>query len=138
MKDLDRYLKKEEKFIQPLLEVVRDKRGLKHTLKYSQEYILSFLIEKGVLSSSRGILIKELSNNTNYEPRKVMELVNSYFRFKEFLPEFNDLLKDMGYENEEDILSTIDIEDIDDVSDEEMEQIIRDLEYALGERDSYE
>lgn len=138
MRDLERYLQREEKFIQPLLEVVRDKRGLKHTLKYSQEYILSFLIEKGVLSSSRGILIKELSNNTNYEPRKVMELVNSYFRFKEFLPEFNDLLKDMGYENEGDILSTIDIEDIDDVSDEEMEQIIRDLEYVLGERDSYE
>ena len=56
--------------------------------------------------------------------------------------EFDDLLdeilKEMGYEDEEDILPTIDMEDIDDVSDEEMEQIIRDLEYATGERDSYE
>ena len=89
MKDLEKDLQREEKWILPLLEVARDKRGLKHTLKYSQEYILSFLIERGVLSSSRDGLIKELRNNTNYEPRKIMELVNSYFRFKEALPEFN-------------------------------------------------
>ena len=50
----------------------------------------------------------------------------------------DEILKEMGYEDEEDMLPTIDMEDIDDVSDEEMEQIIRDLEYATGERDSYD
>ncbi len=89
MKNLDKELQKEEKFILPLLEVARDKRGLKHTLKYSREYILNFLIERGVLSETREKLIQELRNNTNYEPREIMELINSYFRFKEALPEFN-------------------------------------------------
>jgi hypothetical protein len=77
MKDLDRELQNEEKFIIPLLEVVKDKRGMKHALKFSREYILNFLIERGVLSSSRDGLVKELRNNTNYETRKIMELVNS-------------------------------------------------------------
>ena len=75
MKNLDKELESEEKFIIPLLEVVKDKRGMKHALKYSQEYILNFLIERGVLSESREKLIQELRNNTNYEPREIMELI---------------------------------------------------------------
>ncbi|MBC8397656.1 MAG: hypothetical protein H8E16_11240 [Flavobacteriales bacterium] len=89
MKNLDKELESEEKFIIPLLEVVKDKRGMKHALKYSQEYILNFLIERGVLSESREKLIQELRNNTNYEPREIMELINSYFKWKEALPEFS-------------------------------------------------
>ena len=89
MKNLDKELQSEEKFIIPLLEVVKDKRGMKHALKYSQEYILNFLIERGVLSESREKLIQELRNNTNYEPREIMELINSYFKWKEALPEFS-------------------------------------------------
>ena len=57
--------------------------------------------------------------------------------------EFDDLLdeilKEMGYYNDDEYDGdTIDMDDLPDVSDEEMEQIIRDLEYAVGERDSYE
>ena len=89
MKNLDKELESEEKFIIPLLEVVKDKRGMKHALKYSQEYILNFLIERGVLSESREKLIQELRNNTNYEPREIMELINSYFKWREALPEFS-------------------------------------------------
>ena len=89
MKDLDRELQNEEKFIIPLLEVVKDKRGMKHALKFSREYILNFLIERGVLSETREKLIQELRNNTNYESREIMELVNSYFKWRETLPEFN-------------------------------------------------
>ena len=62
---------------------------MKHALKYSQEYILNFLIERGVLSESREKLIQELRNNTNYEPREIMELINSYFKWREALPEFS-------------------------------------------------
>ena len=89
MKNIDEQLVKEEKFIQPLLEVVRDKRGLSHAMKFSREYILNFLIERGVLSGERQTLINELRTNTNYEPREVMELVNSYYKWRETLPEFN-------------------------------------------------
>jgi|TARA_Y100000385_G_C13087014_1_gene636874 hypothetical protein len=89
MKDLDKELQNEEKFIQPLLEVVRDKRGLNHAMKFSKEYILNFLIERGVLNNQRDKLIQELRNNTNYEPREIMELVNSYYKWKEALPEFS-------------------------------------------------
>ena len=89
MKNLEKELESEEKFIIPLLEVVKDKRGMKHALKYSQEYILNFLIERGVLSESREKLIQELRNNTNYEPREIMELINSYFKWREALPEFS-------------------------------------------------
>ncbi len=89
MKNLDKELQSEEKFIIPLLEVVKDKRGMKHALKYSQEYILNFLIERGVLSETREKLIQELRNNTNYEPREIMELINSYFKWREALPEFS-------------------------------------------------
>lgn len=89
MKNIDEQLVKEEKFIQPLLEVVRDKRGLSHAMKFSREYILNFLIERGVLSGERQTLINELRTNTNYEPREVMELVNSFFKWREALPEFN-------------------------------------------------
>lgn len=88
-KDLDKDLQREEKFIQTLLGVVKDKRGLKHTLQFSKEYILNYLIARGVLSDDREQLIKELRMNTNYEAREVMELVNNYFRFKEALPEYN-------------------------------------------------
>jgi len=89
MKNLDEELNREEKFIIPMLEVVRDKRGLNHTMQFSREYILNYLIERGVLSSSREHLIKELRDNTNYEPREIMELVNSFFKWRETLPEFS-------------------------------------------------
>lgn len=88
MKNIEEELAREEKFIQPLLEVVRDKRGLNHAIKYSKEYILNFLIERGVLSSNRETLIQELRVNTNYQPIEIMKLVNSYFKWKVTLPEF--------------------------------------------------
>lgn len=89
MKNLDEELDREEIFIIPMLEVAREKRGLNHTMRYSREYILNYLIERGVLSSSREQLIKELRENTNYEPREIMELIISYFKWKETLPEFS-------------------------------------------------
>jgi len=44
----------------------------------------------------------------------------------------------MGYYDDDYEGDTIDMDDLPDVSDEEMEQIIKDLEYATGERDSYD
>ena len=86
MENIEEKLVKEEKFIQPLLEVVRDKRGLKHAMKYSKEYILNFLIEREVLSCHRNVLINELRKYTNYQTTEIMELVNSYFKWKVAFP----------------------------------------------------
>jgi Glu-tRNA(Gln) amidotransferase subunit E-like FAD-binding protein len=51
----------------------------------------------------------------------------------EFENTLQEILREMGYEDDEDLLPTIDMDDLPDVSDEEMEQIIKDLEYASGE-----
>jgi hypothetical protein len=50
---------------------------------------------------------------------------------------FDQILREMGYgEDEEE--ETIRMEDIPPITDKELEDIIRDLEYATGERDSYD
>ncbi len=56
----------------------------------------------------------------------------------EFDDMLDEILKEMGYNDDEYDGDEIDVDDLPDVSDEEMEQIIKDLEYATGERDSYD
>ena len=52
---------------------------------------------------------------------------------------FDAILKEMGYyDEEEEDGDTIDMKDIPDVTDEELEDIIKQLEYATGERDCYD
>ena len=49
---------------------------------------------------------------------------------------FDVILKEMGYgDDEEEYEPTIDMEDIPELTDEELEEIIRELEYATGEYD---
>ena len=82
--------------------------------------------------------LERLNKTINMEHPQIKRQTSKIDDDSEFDDLLDEILKEMGYEDEEDILPTIDMEDIDDVSDEEMEQIIRDLEYAVGERDSYE
>ena len=82
--------------------------------------------------------LERLNKTINMEHPQIKRQTSKIDDDSEFDDLLDEILKEMGYEDEEDILPTIDMEDIDDVSDEEMEQIIRDLEYATGERDSYE
>ena len=82
--------------------------------------------------------LERLNKTINMEHPQIKRETSKIDDDSEFDDLLDEILKEMGYEDEEDILPTIDMEDIDDVSDEEMEQIIRDLEYATGERDSYE
>ena len=82
--------------------------------------------------------LERLNKTINMEHPQIKRETSKIDDDSEFDDMLNDILKEMGYEDEEEILPTIDMEDIDDVTDEEMEQIIRDLEYATGERDSYE
>ena len=53
---------------------------------------------------------------------------------------FDAILKEMGYgeDDEEEYEPTIDMEDIPELTDEELEEIIKELEYATGERESYD
>ena len=46
--------------------------------------------------------------------------------------ELDEILREMGYEDDEDLLPTIDMDDLPDVSDEELMQVLKDLEYASG------
>ena len=49
---------------------------------------------------------------------------------------FDQILREMGYgEDEEEMIS---MEDIPPITDEELEDIVRELEYASGERKSYD
>ena len=50
---------------------------------------------------------------------------------------FDAILKEMGYgdDDDEEYEPTIDMEDIPELTDEELEEIIRELEYATGEYD---
>ena len=83
--------------------------------------------------------LERLNKTINMEHPQIKRQTSKIDDDSEFDDLLDEILKEMGYgEDEEDILPTIDMENIDDVSDEEMEQIIRDLEYAVGERDSYE
>ena len=82
--------------------------------------------------------LERLNKTINMEHPQIKRNTSKIDDDSEFDDLLDEILKEMGYEDEKDILPTIDMEDIDDVSDEEMEQIIRDLEYAVGERDSYE
>ena len=82
--------------------------------------------------------LERLNKTINMEHPQIKRNTSKIDDDSEFDDLLDEILKEMGYEDEEDILPTIDMEDIDDLSDEEMEQIIRDLEYATGERDSYE
>ena len=82
--------------------------------------------------------LERLNKTINMEHPQIKRQTSKIDDDSEFDDLLDEILKEMGYEDEEELLPTIDMEDIDDVSDEEMEQIIRDLEYAVGERDSYE
>ena len=82
--------------------------------------------------------LERLNKTINMEHPQIKRQTSKIDDDSEFDDLLDEILKEMGYEDEEELLPTIDMEDIDDVSDEEMEQIIRDLEYATGERDSYD
>ena len=81
--------------------------------------------------------LERLNRTINMEHPQIKRETSKIDDDSEFDDLLDEILKEMGYDDDEDILPTIDMEDIDDVSDEEMEQIIRDLEYAVGERDSW-
>ena len=82
--------------------------------------------------------LERLNKTINMEHPQIKRETSKIDDDSEFDDLLDEILKEMGYDDDEDILPTIDMEDIDDVSDEEMEQIIKDLEYATGERDSYD
>jgi hypothetical protein len=71
----------------------------------------------------------------NNEPQREEEIeidVEDIIRDLEMDMELDEILREMGYEDDEDLLPTIDMDDLPDVSDEELMQVLKDLEYASG------
>lgn len=55
-------------------------------LKYSQEIVLDFLIERGYLKPQREEIIRTLRNNTDMSTSEIMELIQNHSRIKSTLP----------------------------------------------------
>ena len=83
--------------------------------------------------------LERLNKTINMEHPQIKRNTSKIDDDSEFDDLLDEILKEMGYYNDDEYDGDeIDVDDLPDVSDEEMEQIIRDLEYAVGERDSYE
>ena len=80
--------------------------------------------------------LERLNKTINMEHPQIKRNTSKIDDDSEFDDLLDEILKEMDYYNDDG--DEIDVDDLPDVSDEEMEQIIRDLEYAVGERDSYE
>lgn len=66
------------------LEIMKQK-GF-NVLKYSQEIVLDFLIERGYLKPQREEIIRTLRNNTDMSTSEIMILIQNHSRIKSTLP----------------------------------------------------
>ena len=69
------------------LEIMKEKGY--DVLKYSQEIVLDFLIQRGYLKENREDIIRTLRNNTNMSTSEIMELIQNHSRIKNSLPELS-------------------------------------------------
>jgi uncharacterized FlaG/YvyC family protein len=69
------------------LEIMKEKGY--DVLKYSQEIVLDFLIQRGYLKENREDMIRTLRNNTNMSTSEIMELIQNHSRIKNSLPELS-------------------------------------------------
>ena len=92
------------------------------TLKHERDRVQSSMMKQFKdLDDDEEVDLSELFDDEEYSDEEI----------------FDQILREMGYgEDEEE--ETIRMEDIPPITDEELEDIIRDLEYATGERDSYD
>jgi hypothetical protein len=66
------------------LEIMEEKGY--DVLKYSQEIVLDFLIERGYLKPQREDIIRTLRENTDMSTSEIMELIQNHSRIKSTLP----------------------------------------------------
>jgi hypothetical protein len=66
------------------LEIMEEKGY--DVLKYSQEIVLDFLIERGYLKPQREDIIRTLRENTEMSTSEIMELIQNHSRIKSTLP----------------------------------------------------
>ena len=132
MKDLNKSLQQEEKFIIPLLSTMEILFGKNNLMKFSKEYILNFLIKRGVLSESKERLKQELISYTNFEKKEITRLVNSYFRIRKTLPEIskeiNSKLNKLNKQNEIEINNHI-LENFKDLNNNDKLDLIELIEH---------
>ena len=98
---------------------------------------ISPLVKSLVMKRRAGIKLTEREERRlQKESYKINRSVGKPKKDDDYDEEFLEIiLKEMGYgdEEEEEEEPTLNMSDIPEVSDEEMEQIIRDLAYATGE-----
>lgn len=66
------------------LEIMKEKGY--DVLKYSQEIVLDFLIQRGHLKDQREDIIRTLRENTEMSTSEIMELIQNHSRIKSILP----------------------------------------------------
>ena len=66
------------------LEIMNEKGY--DVLKYSQEIVLDFLIQRGHLNDQREDIIRTLRENTEMSTSEIMELIQNHSRIKSTLP----------------------------------------------------
>lgn len=66
------------------LEIMKEKGY--DVLKYSQEIVLDFLINRGYLKPQREDIIRTLRENTEMSTSEIMELIQNHSRIKSTLP----------------------------------------------------
>ena len=66
------------------LEIMKEKGY--NVLKYSQEIVLDFLIQRGHLKDQREDIIRTLRENTEMSTSEIMELIQNLSRIKSTLP----------------------------------------------------
>ena len=66
------------------LEIMKEKGY--NVLKYSQEIVLDFLIQRGHLKDQREDIIRTLRENTEMSTSEIMELIQNHSRIKSTLP----------------------------------------------------
>ena len=66
------------------LEIMKQKGY--NVLKYSQEIVLDFLIQRGYLKDNREEIIRTLRNNTDMSTSEIIELIQNHSRIKSTLP----------------------------------------------------
>ena len=111
---------------------LNDKQKKRLSESVSQVLPIKYHDRMGIQNSS----LKQFKDLEDDDELDLSELMDDEVS-DEYSELFDAILKEMGYgdDDEEEYEPTIDMEDIPELTDEELEEIIRELEYATGEYD---
>jgi hypothetical protein len=74
--------------IDGLIQTLRES-GMRGIFKYTDVLVLNHMVERGWVSSDRDKMIKELKEQTDFDYNGIINLLNRYEEWKEFLPSYS-------------------------------------------------